>query len=211
MSELAEKKYRNYDTARFAGASYHVLRKYGLDTSFHQQYSDIQKRQLFLNAYDQKVSFYSKTLTFVLIPVFAFIIFVFLFRRLQYYGSALVLSTHFLTFNLLFSAVMLCINYGPKVWFGSDRFSVLPYKALEAVLYNSQLEAFSMAVFGLYNGFQALHVIAWGAWLFLAFRQLFNFHWTKSLLLSYLFSRLFVIITFSLYKKFLIAITILTM
>jgi hypothetical protein len=200
----------NYDTARFAGPSFNVHRIFFMKDSF-AGYSDITYRQMFLNNYDQRVSVFSKTLIFLLIPVFAIILFCFFPRRLKYFGSALNLSTHFLVFNLLFYILLFAVSSLPYKWFAIDSMRGLPFKAIKELLYNPLMHSFSKAVFGLYEGFEALHIIFWGTWLFIAFRRLFQLHWLINILASYVIARLFFILVFCFYKKLLIAITLWTM
>jgi hypothetical protein len=163
---------------------------------------------LYINTYKNKVALYSKTLIFLVIPVFALIFYVLFFKKLNHFGGALILATHFLSFNLLLHSLLQLISFAPLKWFGSTTFSSLPYKAVSLGLYNEWLAPFSHIFFGLYKGFEAIHIIFFTLWLFIAFKRLFNFHWLLNFVLSYLSARIFFIIIFTFYKKFLIAFTL---
>jgi hypothetical protein len=146
---------------------------------------------LYITTYNAKVTLYSKTLIFVLIPVFA-----------------LLLATHFLSFNLLLHSLLQLISFAPLKWFGSTTFSALPYKTVSLGLYNEWLSSFSNIFFGLYKGFEAIHIIFFTLWLYITFKRLFGFRWLLNFVASYVCARLLFILIFSFYKKFLIAFTL---
>jgi hypothetical protein len=212
IDSLRANKFRHYIARGSVGASYYVY-KSSYDTALLNNSQLLtpenkEKKMLaFLNIYDQKVSVYSKTLIFLLIPVFALLLYFFFYKRLKYFGSALILSTHFITFNLLFYVMLVGLSDLPWKWFHSRTFMALPFKAAAVVFYNSYTSDFFTAVLGLYQGYEALHVLALGLWLFLAFRRLFDLPWWQNLLASYFLARIFYILVFCLFKKFLIAFT----
>ena len=179
----------------------------GLDSLQVHKRGNVEN-DLFKTAYNLKVSFYSKTLIFILIPIIALLFYLLFYRRLKYYGAALIMATHFLTFNLLLYVAYQVVNWAPAKWFHSKTFSALPARAIESSLYNDALAPFSTAVFGLYSGFEAYHVIFWTIWMYAAFRRMFRLHWLPNILASYVLSRIIFILIFSLYKKFLIAFTL---
>jgi len=197
---------RDYPYLRWAAPLDNAI-AVGLDSlRVHKQGN--QDTAVFENAYKLKVSFYSKTLIFILIPVLALLFYLLFYNRLKYYGAALIFATHFLTFNLILYVVYQILNWGPYKWFGSKTFYALPARAIEKTLYNDALKPFSNAVFGLFNGFEAYHVIFWTIWLCAAFRRMFRLHWIPNILASYLLARITFLLIFSLYKKFLIAFTL---
>lgn len=207
LKNLRSKKLAAYEKRTAADTTAEAKKEWSdVPGHFVHYYND----QLFINTYNQKVSFYSKTLIFILIPVFAAIFYLVFYKKLQYYGSALILSTHFVSFNLLFYSLLSGIIMLPYKWFHSRTFYNLPGKAMK-LLYNDKLRDFSNATFGIYEGFEALHVIFFGAWLFFAFRRLFNLHWLPNLIASYLLGRIFFILIFCLYKKLVIAFTLWSM
>jgi hypothetical protein len=57
----------------------------------------------------------------------------------------------------------------PFEWTGNRSLKGLPFKALEAILFNPALNSFSEAVSVLYKGFEAFQIIFCGQWLFIAF------------------------------------------
>jgi hypothetical protein len=168
----------------------------------------LYRQPVFIATYISKVSVYSKTLIFILIPVFALLFFLLFYKRLRYYGSALVLATHFLAFNLLLHSLTIIVNFAPWTLFQSRTFSFLPAKAISFLFYNDWLAPFSNIFLGIYDGFEAVHVIFFWIWLFVAFRRIFNLNIWHNLLVSYLLSRIFFLIIFSFYKKFVIAFTL---
>jgi hypothetical protein len=57
--------------------------------------------------YDKKTSVLSKTLIFVLIPIFALLFYGLLFKKRKYFVEHLVVATHFWSFNLILLGVIL--------------------------------------------------------------------------------------------------------
>ena len=166
---------------------------------------EIYAEPVFLASYTTRVAVYSKTLIFILIPVFALVFHLVFLKRLKYYGAALILATHFLAFNLLLHSLLIVLNFAPWQWFHSATFYCLPFKASTYLFYNDWLAPFSNIFLGIYDGFEAIHIIFFWLWLYFAFKRLFDLRWWHNLIISYLFSRLFFLIIFSFYKKFLIA------
>jgi len=208
IDHLRDKKLEGYHADKIVGLSYKIYKKDILNDSTNFLSTQTEKTHVFLNSYDQKVSFFSKTLIFILIPVFALFFYLAFIKRLKYYGASLILATHFLTFNLLFYTLLLIVIYLPYQITGSLALYNLPYKGLGALLYSPSTKPFSNIVFGIYEGFEAMHVIAWTTWLFFCFKRLFKLHWVHNIIISYLLSRVFFLVVFSLYKKFLIAFTL---
>lgn len=210
IDSLREKKlaaFNKIETRSFAG----VKNYYIADTVAFNQNTGL-KPLVFLNTYDQKVSFFSKTLVFLLIPIFACFFYIFFYKRLKYFGAALILATHFAAFVLLFYSLLQLLSFLPSKWFGVPaHLEGLPFKPVQLLFYNDVMDSFSTAVFGMYRGFEAIHVIFFMLWLFFAFRRLFNLHWLSNLLISYLLSRICYIIIYGIYKKLLIAFTLWTM
>ncbi len=213
IEHLREKKLQQFQVSKEINLSYKIYRGLKIDSNITVPTGsdDADKTKVFLDDYDHKVSLFSKTLVFILIPVFALVFYLFFFKRLKYFGSALIFATHFLSYNLLFYSLLSVVSFLPSKWFGSTTFSALPFKGVELLLYNKSLSPFSTAVFGLYQGFEALHVIFFGVWLYAAFRRLFNLAWWQNILVSYFLARVFYIVIFCLYKKFLIAFTLWSM
>lgn len=139
------------------------------------------------------------------IPIIGMVFFLTFRRRLKYYGAALILATHFLVFNLLLYMVFMVLNFLPEKLFLGDIFTRIPNNLVAILFYNDLLAPVSEMVLGLYQGFEAIHILFWTGWFFLAFKRLFNLHWLRNPLTSYLLSRVFFLLIFSLYKKFLIA------
>ena len=58
-------------------------------------------------AYNKKTAVLSKTLIFLLIPIFAFLFYALFFAQKKYFVEHLVVATHFLSFNLMLLGVIL--------------------------------------------------------------------------------------------------------
>jgi hypothetical protein len=63
--------------------------------------------QDFEQKYNERTSVLSKTLIFLLIPVFAFLFFLLFFRKRKYFVEHVVVATHFWSFNLILLGVIL--------------------------------------------------------------------------------------------------------
>ncbi len=156
--------------------------------------------------YNNSVGAFSKTLIFVLLPFFAAFFFFLFFKKIKYYGATLILSTHFMIYNLCFYSVVVCINWLTRHTGYKKSLLMYPFNA---VLYNDTIAPFSRFIFG--GSFEFLHLVFWMPWLYFAFKRLFNTVWWKNILISYLCSRIFFYLIFGVLKKLLIAFTIWTM
>lgn len=213
IDSLRSHKLEHYRSYGAKGTSYYVFRSF-FDKDSLQHKADPpsvieQRRQLaFFNTYDQKIAVYSKTLIFLLVPVFALLLYLCFYKRLQYFGSALILSTHFVVFNLLLYMMLVALSDLPYQWFGVKELRGLPFRLAGLVMYNPYTSGFFTAVLGLYQGWEALHILFLGGWLFIAFKRLFQLPWWQNLLASYLLARIFYILVFCLFKKGVMAFTL---
>jgi hypothetical protein len=156
--------------------------------------------------FNNKTSGYSKTLIFFIIPVIALLFYGIFYKRLKYYGSALLLATHFMVFNLCFYIVYHCLlGIGFRKLFGYDA-GYIAGKPLNLLLEIPQLSSITGFLFG--DGFEFPHLLFWGTWLFLAFRRLFEKPWWFNLLAAYLCSKVIFYLIFGVLKKFMIAFTL---
>jgi hypothetical protein len=153
------------------------------------------------------VGTFSKTLIFILLPVFASFFFLLFFKKIKYYGSSLILATHFMVYNLCVYSLNAVISIAPG--YISPKMQGWLLKPFDWLLYNPYLRPFSEFVFG--GEFEFFHLLFWMPWFFIAFKRLFNTVWWKNLLISYLCSRIFFYLIFGVLKKILIAFTIWTM
>lgn len=154
-----------------------------------------------------KVSAFGKTLIFVLLPIFAAFFFLFFFKKIKYYGAALILSTHFMVYNLCIYALNSLVNIGPGNFIKGAKGWLT--KPLDWIFYNQYTEPVSNFIFG--SWFEFIHLLFWMPWFLLAFKRLFNTVWWKNILISYCCSRVFFFLIFGVLKKLLIAFTIWTM
>jgi hypothetical protein len=159
----------------------------------------------FLQEYDQKVKVFAKSLLFLLIPVIGLLFYTAFSKKIKFYGAAMILSTHFMVFNLSFYLIVQAISLLLQIWLPSSSLTHLIFGTL---LYNDYLKGFSEIFFGLYNGFEALHIVGWMLWLFFAFKRLFCISWLYNIVLSYLLSRIIFLMIFCIFKKLIIGLTI---
>lgn len=152
-----------------------------------------------------KVSTYGKILIFLLIPVFAVFFFLFFFKKLKYYGAALVLATHFMVYNLCFYVLWSALNVLPAK-LGITTSKAWMMKPFDFIFYNQYTEAISNFVFG--SSFEFLHLIFFIPWLYFCFRRMFGLAWWKNIIISFCLSRIFFFLIFGVLKKFIIAFTI---
>jgi Protein of unknown function (DUF3667) len=157
--------------------------------------------------YDAKISTYGKTLIFILIPIIACLFFLIFFKKIKYYGAALILATHFMIYNLCIYSLRGLIDFAPSKYYPQIRgWTTIPFRA---ILYSEKIAPFSGLVFG--SSFEFLHLLFWMPWLSIAFRKLFDTAWWKAILFSYICSRVFFYLIFGVFKKALIAFTVWTM
>lgn len=156
--------------------------------------------------YNNSIGAYSKTFVFLLLPFFAGLIFLLFFRKIKYYGASLMFATHFMIYNLCFYSLSVLINAITKFCGFHGSLMMYPFNKL---LYNDTVAPYSDIIFG--GPFEFLHLVFWMPWLYIAFKRLFNTVWWKSILISYVCSRVFFYLIFGVLKKCLIAFTIWTM
>ena len=109
------------------------------------------------------VGTYGKTLIFLLLPVIAAILFLFFFKKLKYYGAALILSTHFMVYNLCFFMLHALINQAPR--YINENLGGWMMKPFFYVFYNNVTSPISNFIFG--SKFEFMHFIFWMPWLFI--------------------------------------------
>jgi hypothetical protein len=170
-------------------------------------YSYTRMRSLRYHMFQSQVGTFGKTLIFILLPFFAAVFFLFFFKKIKYYGAALILATHFMVYNLCIYALNCIINILPgKFIHGAAGWLTKPF---DWVFYNQYTEPVSAFIFG--GWFEFIHLLFWMPWLLIAFKRLFNTVWWKNIIISYCCSRVFFFLIFGLLKKLLIAFTIWTM
>ena len=170
-------------------------------------YSYNRMRVLRYSMFHSQVSAFGKTLIFVLLPVFAAIFFLFFFKKIKYYGAALILATHFMVYNLCIYALSSIINIWPGTFIHGARGWLT--RPLNWLFFNQYTAPVSVFIFGYW--FEFIHLLYWMPWFFIAFKRLFNTVWWKNIIISYCCSRVFFFLIFGVLKKILIAFTIWTM
>jgi hypothetical protein len=154
------------------------------------------------------VGAYGKTLIFLLLPFIAFLFFLLFYRKIKYYGAALILATHFMIYNLCFFMLHALINWGPGRLFGKG-FHGWMMKPFYPVFYNSYTAIVSNFVFG--DEFEFMHLLFWMPWLMIAFKRLFETPWWKNIIAAYFCSKVFYFLIYGVLKKVVIAVTIWSM
>jgi Protein of unknown function (DUF3667) len=155
--------------------------------------------------FNQKVSAYGKTLVFLVLPFFALIFFLMFFKKLKYYGAALILSTHFMVYNLCFYVVYIFFNFLPGKFLGSEAGGWI-YWPLDKIFYNPVMAPVTNLLVS--ESFELIHLLFWMPWLVIAFKRLFNLRWWLAVPAAYFCSRIFFYLIFGVLKKALIAYTV---
>lgn len=163
---------------------------------------------LFYELFNNTTSTYSKTVIFFILPFIAAIFFICFFRQLRYFGASLILSTHFMVFNLCIYVTHCLINWVPYKLWGREYGFVL-FKPIDFIYSNSNFSQIITFIFG--PEFEFFHLLFWVPWLTIAFKRLFHKPWWINVLLAFLCGRIFYYLIFGLYKKILILITLFTM
>ncbi|MFN8252553.1 MAG: DUF3667 domain-containing protein [Ferruginibacter sp.] len=173
-----------------------------------QVYANNLGSRLFNEKFESHIATYGKSLIFFILPLIAAFFFLLFFKKIRFYGAALILSVHFMVYNMLMYLVTSAIFYLPYKWFGSKAGGYL-MAPFDWVFYNKFTEPVSTFVFG--YSFEFMHLVFWMPWFFVAFKRLFNTVWWKNLLISWLCSRVFFYFIFGVLKKGLIAFTVWSM
>jgi hypothetical protein len=155
--------------------------------------------------FNGKVGTYGKLFTFLVLPLFALLFFALFFRKLKYYGAALILATHFMVYNLCFYVGYNLLSYLPHKLLGGNSGGWL-YWPIEQLFYNPVMKPVTEILVD--GGFELLHLVFWMPWLMLAFKRLFGLRWWLSLPAAYLCGRIFFYLIFGVLKKALIAYTV---
>ncbi len=167
-----------------------------------------ETENLFYSSFTATSFSYSKTAIFLTLPLIAVIFFIIFFKQLRYFGASLILSTHFITFNLCVYVAHCLINWAPyRIWGGDSAF--LMFKPIDLIYNHPFLSQVFTFIFGI--EFEFFHLLFWVPWLTIAFKRLFNKPWWVNVLLAFLCGRIFYYLIFGLYKKILILITLWTM
>lgn len=154
-----------------------------------------------------KVGTLSKSLIFLVLPFFALLFYGMFYRKLKLYGAALILSSHFLVYNLCIYTLYALIGIAPM--YINPEFAGWVFLPFKWLFYETPLVHVSQFLFG--SKFEMLHFIFWMPWLMIAFKRLFNTVWWKNILISYITCRVFFFLLFGILKKALIALTIWSM
>jgi hypothetical protein len=158
--------------------------------------------------FNAKIGTYAKSLIFIILPFFAAFFFLLSFKKIKYYGASLILSTHFMVYNLCCYTLYAFLNYGAANLWGNE-YKGWVFRPFMYFFYNGAATPVSEFIFG--GPFEFVHFIMWMPWLLIAFRRLFNIPWWKNLLASYLCCKIFYFLIFGVLKKILIAFTIWSM
>lgn len=163
---------------------------------------------LFNEKFSSHIATYGKSLIFLMLPLIAAFLFLLFYKKIRFYGAALIFSVHFMVYNMLVYLVTSAIFYLPLKWYGSNagQYLMAPFDLL---FYNKYAQPVSSFLFG--NSFEFMHLVFWMPWFFVAFKRLFGTIWWKNLLISWLCSRIFFYLIFGVLKKLLIAFTVWSM
>ena len=169
-------------------------------TTLRYLYQEIDKNQenktSFAQLFFDKSVIYSKTFIFLLIPLYALFFYLFLYKKFQYFGAALIFALHFACFNLLSFGFTQVLNQKA----GINIFAPFNWLA-------EKLPVGLSSFFG-FEGFELRHTILFVPYFMIAFRRLFNLTWYWNVPLAFLLSRIVYYINFGIYKKILIWLTL---
>jgi hypothetical protein len=163
------------------------------DSIFNDQYYTNR----FTIEFKKNCAVYSKTFIFLLIPLFALFFYAFFFKYFDYFGSSLIYATHFLSYNLLIFGLWQIIAVKLH-WYLLNPIYWLAYE--------TPLKSISEGLFG--GEFEFLHFIFFLPYFLISFNRLFKIKWYWNILASYFLVRIVYFLTFGVYKKILIALTI---
>jgi Protein of unknown function (DUF3667) len=114
------------------------MNNYYADFASRQVDHKLQKEQITYEAletkYNERTGVLSKTLIFLLIPIFALLFFVLFFKKRRYFVEHLVVATHFWSFSLILLGVILPLVSVVLIWvFKSLNISAAAYVTNDAV------------------------------------------------------------------------------
>jgi Protein of unknown function (DUF3667) len=141
---------------------------------------------------------YSKTLIFLLVLLATPIFYLIFYRKLKYVGAAFIFCCHFVAYYLLSFSLF---EFG-AVYLGFD----VVTRKLNSLLFKTSIKPISEIFF--LGHFEMLNVLLVAPWLFFAFKRLLGTKWYISLPLSLFLARVFYFLTFGVYKKLLVALTV---
>jgi hypothetical protein len=142
----------------------------------------------------------SKLFVVLLIPLYALVFWVFIGRRLNYVGAAFVFAAHFVAFQLVVYSLGAILFYGLHVpWFAP----------LEWLLFSTPLNYVSNFLFN--NHFEVHQIVLWFIYLFFAFQKIAHRNPLVTLVIAFLVAKILFFVTFGIYKKILILVSLLMM
>ncbi|UKT63787.1 DUF3667 domain-containing protein [Pedobacter mucosus] len=165
------------------------LAHFGLST-------DEFSKRFWLNSY-----IYSKSFIILIIPFSALAIYLFNKKRFKYFSNALVFTAHFVSFQLIIFSILSIFRY---------KYDINLFKPFLWLFYHKGTQPVTDFFFG--SSFELVNMIYWIPYLFIAFRKVFPEE--KAILTfvkTYFIARILFFITFVLYKKLLIVLTLLLM
>jgi hypothetical protein len=154
--------------------------------------------------FKNKIGTYSKSLVFILLPVFAGFFYLFFYQKIKFYGASLILATHFMVYNFC----IYCLNtvFSSSRLYFSESYRGWLMKPFDWLFFNSYMAPVSNYLFG--GTFEFFHILFWMPWFLIAFKRLFNVSWWKNILIAYCCSRVFFYLIFGVLKKLMIAFAI---
>lgn len=177
-----------------------VIRQISILTDIKVKHFELSVKQFverfWLNSY-----IYSKSFIILIIPFSAGAIYLFFKKRFNYFANALVFTAHFVSFQLVVFSILSIFKY---------RYDINIFKPFLWLFYHESIKPVTDFFFA--SKFEFVNMIYWIPYLFLAFRTVFpKENAVLTFIKSYFIARILFFITFVVYKKLLIVITLLLM
>ncbi|RVU01957.1 DUF3667 domain-containing protein [Mucilaginibacter limnophilus] len=143
---------------------------------------------------------YSKTFIILLIPLFSVATWVAYIRRFKYFGEAVIFVVYFLSFQLITFCVITLILNG---------FNVNIYQPFNWLFFKTPVYHVTNIFFN--NSFEFQNLLLWFPYLYFAIQRVYKGHPLLTVIITFLLSKVLFFLTFGVYKKLLIVLTILLM
>ncbi|HYG40977.1 MAG TPA: DUF3667 domain-containing protein [Cytophagales bacterium] len=157
---------------------------------------DLSEKEL-IQLFSEHSWVYSKILVILLIPLYSIVFWVFFKRKLEYFGAAVIMATHFVSLQLiLYSLYAFFVHY-----------LHIPYnKLLEYIFFESPIRFLGNFLFN--NPFELSQLFMWVPFLFFTIKNIFKGNVWVQFVLAFIICKILFFITFGIYKKVLIVITL---
>jgi len=168
-------------------------------TNWKQEHLALSNAKM-MRAFDENCWIYSKTLIILLIPLFALTAWAFFSKRFKYFGGAVVFGIYFVSFQIITYSIISIFVY---------QWHINVYQPFEWLFFKTPLSYISHLLF--LGTFEFDNMLLWVPYLYFAFQKVQKGSPWVTLPLSFLTGKIIYFLTFVLYKKLLIVLTLLMM